>query len=88
MSGDGELPSAVLARIDERTKNTDSRMGRVETAIDDIKKSMGENYVSHDVFEAAKADINFLKKGFFTVAGVICLAVLTAILNLIPGLGK
>lgn len=79
----GDTPDVVMARIDERTKNTQEKVGELKRAVDDLEKSVNTNYVSQEAFKALVARVDLLQKIIFGVIGIVGITIVGALLKLV-----
>lgn len=72
--------AAVLARIDERTKNT-------EQDVREIKSNLEGKFVTKESFSALQEKVALLQRIVFGLIGLIVVAVFGAILRLVINQG-
>jgi hypothetical protein len=82
-----ELLGIVLARLDERSKQTTQAVERIDKEFREFNGNLSRTYVGLQEFNGYKAltdrRLAMVEKVAFGAVGTICLAVLTAIVALV-----
>lgn len=78
-----EIFAVVLARIDERTKNTDQVVTGVKQDVASLREQIGKQYVTQQEFKNLVDKVALHQKILFSAISLICLSVLAAVLALV-----
>jgi hypothetical protein len=74
--GQDDSPAILLARIDERTRNT-------QDDVAEIKGQLQHKYVTQEAFNNLREQVTLLRNIIFGLIGLICVGVVGAVLKLV-----
>lgn len=73
----------TLARMDERTKNIEHRIGELVSTFNDFRIDINEKYIERVEFKSLAEKVNLHQQILFGTIGLICFAVLGALVTLV-----
>lgn len=80
---DNESVMVMLARIDERTHNTQTRVDSLVTDVANLRREVTSDFISRTEYKGLEEKVRLHQRILFGTVGIICFTVLGAVLALV-----